>query len=138
MSPKAREEGGFGERETVRKCARSPRSPSFPAPAPSLQHLFLFSPPLTPSRVLGLIRRSRGASRVSPGGPPAGSGGVRSRCHVRFLPGFVSTASENHGQERRERRGSTRSRMPVMRGLIAPQTPSWTPSPLASTGHVSK
>ncbi|KAG8004518.1 Potassium voltage-gated channel subfamily H member 3 [Nibea albiflora] len=39
----------------------------------------------------------------------------------KFLPGFVSTAAENHGSERRERRGSTRSRMPVMRGLIAPQ-----------------
>ncbi|XP_072295847.1 voltage-gated delayed rectifier potassium channel KCNH8-like [Eucyclogobius newberryi] len=38
----------------------------------------------------------------------------------RFLPGFVTTA-ENHGSERRERRGSTRSRMPVMRGLNAPQ-----------------
>lgn len=39
----------------------------------------------------------------------------------RFLPGFVSTAGESQGSERRERRGSTRSRMPVMRGLIAPQ-----------------
>lgn len=39
----------------------------------------------------------------------------------KFLPGFVSTSAENHGSERRERRGSTRSRMPVMRGLIAPQ-----------------
>lgn len=38
----------------------------------------------------------------------------------RFLPGFVAT-SETNGSERRERRGSTRSRMPVMRGLIAPQ-----------------
>uniref|UniRef100_A0AAV2L7Z4 Voltage-gated delayed rectifier potassium channel KCNH4 n=1 Tax=Knipowitschia caucasica TaxID=637954 RepID=A0AAV2L7Z4_KNICA len=39
-----------------------------------------------------------------------------------FLPGFVTTTAENHGSERgRERRGSTRSRMPVMRGLIAPQ-----------------
>ncbi|CAB1414070.1 unnamed protein product [Pleuronectes platessa] len=39
----------------------------------------------------------------------------------RFLPGFVSAPAESNGTERRERRGSTRSRMPVMRGLIAPQ-----------------
>ncbi|XP_028328374.1 potassium voltage-gated channel subfamily H member 3-like [Gouania willdenowi] len=39
----------------------------------------------------------------------------------KFLPGFVTTSGDSHGSERRERRGSTRSRMPVMRGLIAPQ-----------------
>ncbi|XP_061551149.1 potassium voltage-gated channel subfamily H member 8-like isoform X1 [Phycodurus eques] len=49
-----------------------------------------------------------------------GSGGAAGTTS-RFLPGFVSTTGESHGPERRERRGSTRSRMPVMRGLVAPQ-----------------
>ncbi|RVE75469.1 hypothetical protein OJAV_G00016870 [Oryzias javanicus] len=52
---------------------------------------------------------------------PEGLGGA-SGSSSRFLPGFVSTsAADGHGSERRERRGSTRSRTPVMRGLIAPQ-----------------
>ncbi|GLD69298.1 potassium voltage-gated channel subfamily H member 8 [Lates japonicus] len=44
-----------------------------------------------------------------------GGGGGAPGTSSRFLPDFVSTAGESHGSERRERRGSTRSRMPVMR-----------------------
>lgn len=106
----------------VRKCDHPRLGPSIP---PSLRpHPFsLLSPPLcagiTCSVVAGQFwtvesRVSRlGALLQGLGGAPGNSS--------RFLPGFVSTAGESHGSERRERRGSTRSRMPVMRGLIAPQ-----------------
>lgn len=99
----------------VRKCERRPRWCSFQPPPSNHQA----APPTSsqawsPARWTVESRVSRlGALLQGMGGAPGATS--------KFLPGFVATAGESHGSERRERRGSTRSRMPVMRGLIAPQ-----------------
>lgn len=123
------EQGGKGRRRRglhcstpVRKCdhpRRGPLHPSILSPPASSGSSLLLVAGITCSVVAGQFwtvesRLSRlGALLQGLGGAPGNSS--------RFLPGFVSTAGESHGSERRERRGSTRSRMPVMRGLIAPQ-----------------
>lgn len=122
---KGRRKEGLHCSTFVRKCDHPLRGPSIPpslCPLPSsLQQLLspLLFAGITCSVVVGQFwtvesRVSRlGALLQGLGGAPGATS--------KFLPGFVSTASESHGSERRERRGSTRSRMPVMRGLIAPQ-----------------
>lgn len=104
----------------MRKCDHHHRGPSI---LPSSASSSSISPPLSAGITVAVLggqaltvesRLSRlGALLQGLGGAPGNSS--------RFLPGFVTTAAESHGSERRERRGSTRSRMPVMRGLIAPQ-----------------
>lgn len=87
--------------------------------SPSLQRLL--SPPLSRDHLLGGRCALTVESRVSRLGALLQGLGGAPGTSSRFLPGFVSTPAENHGSDRRERRGSTRSRMPVMRGLMAPQ-----------------
>lgn len=109
----------------MRKCASSPSSLSFLAPAlcspASLASFPLYS---NSSSYFSSFCRPVVAveSRVSRLGALLQGLGSAPGSSSRFLPGFVTTATaDSHGSERRERRGSTRSRMPVMRGLIAPQ-----------------
>ncbi|TKS66444.1 Potassium voltage-gated channel subfamily H member 3 [Collichthys lucidus] len=78
--------------------------------------------PFEVNEVEVLFSRQSAGNNEAVGNPEASMGlGGAPGATSKFLPGFVSTSAENHGSERRERRGSTRSRMPVMRGLIAPQ-----------------
>lgn len=115
---------GGGERDciAVHPCVNV----TIPAIPPSLHPLpsclqRLLSPPLSRDHLHGVCLFLTVESRVSRLGALLQGLGGAPGATSKFLPGFVSTSAENHGSERRERRGSTRSRMPVMRGLIAPQ-----------------
>ncbi|KAK5598488.1 hypothetical protein CRENBAI_009958 [Crenichthys baileyi] len=120
---------GRGERGGIaaHPCVNVTNLTVVPPSPPSSPPLPASSGSVSPHLQAGITRAVLGGqawiveSRLSRlGALLQGLGGAQGNS-FRFLPGFVTTAADSHGSERRERRGSTRSRMPVMRGLIAPQ-----------------
>ncbi|KAF3857153.1 hypothetical protein F7725_009012, partial [Dissostichus mawsoni] len=104
--------GGLHRSAPARNCDHPRLHLSIRSPAASSGSSLLLSAEITCSVVGGFGTVESRVSRL--GALLQGLGGAPGTSS-RFLPGFVAAPPENQGSERRERRGSTRSRMPVMR-----------------------